>query len=151
MDSEFTTLEITALAIAFIGCFSLPTLLGLWLSKFRLLWMLQGLLIFVIVSPLMLIHALDLMLIVLVNAFLVLIGWKSWHWWQQRKVERHDNSAQKPWFQMRLQDSLAAFVLLAVVAAVLAQTRDIHIWIDDSNAIAWGALQCLGIGAAAAI
>jgi len=151
VNVEITGLGLTALGLAAIGCFSLPTLIGLWLSKSRWHWVLQALVIFAIASPLMLIRAFDLMLIVLVNAFLVLICSRLWRRWQRGISETSDDSAENPWFQLRIQDGLAAFVLLAIIAAMLAQAYKVGALAGHTSSYLPEVLQCLSIGAAAAI
>ena len=151
MDGEISIQEIASLGLAIVGCFSLPTLLGLWLSQLRLHWLWQTLLIVATASPLILICAFDLMLIILVNALLVLVCSKLWQGWQERSAKSSDDAGKKSWFQVRLQDALAAFILLAVVAAMLAQTPKANVWGNDPSTVFWGVSQCLIIGAAAAV
>ena len=151
MGSQITPFGITALGLAVIGCFSLPTLLGLWLAKSRLHWVFPSLLILAIASPLMTIRAFDLMLIVIVNAWSVFICSRFWLRRQNRKQETVDTSIQQPRFQFKLHDGLAAFLILAVIAAMWAQIEPVLVLNSGANTIFWGVCQCVLIGLAAAI
>ena len=151
MDFEISVFKLTAFGLAVLGCFSLPTLIGLWIAQSRLHWILQASIIFAIASPLMLIRAFDLMLIVLANGFLVLIGGKLGHWWEQRNSESSGKSCHRPWFQLGLLDGLFAFVLMAVVAAMFAQAQQAPVLNSDASGLSLGILTQFAIGAAAAI
>ena len=74
MNLQPLAVNLVAFCFAVIGCCSLPTLSALWLSKSRLHWLLQLLLIVVLAWPLTLVRAYDLLLIILVAGFSLLIG-----------------------------------------------------------------------------
>ena len=113
---EFATFVfwVAIFSLAVIGCFSLPTLFAYWISKSRLPWLFQSLLIVMVVCPLALVRAYDLMLALIVAGFLVLIGARVVRRRRKRDLESAVLSTKAPRLQLRLKDFVAAFVLFGI-------------------------------------
>ena len=150
---EFATFVfwVAIFSLAVIGCFSLPTLFAYWISKSRLPWLFQSLLIVMVVCPLALVRAYDLMLALIVAGFLVLIGARVFRRRRKRDLESAVLSTKAPRLQLRLKDFVAAFVLFGIFAALAARVNQDHVWSSDVTANFLGVIQCVLIGAAIAI
>ena len=150
---EFATFVfwVAIFSLAVIGCFSLPTLFAYWISKSRLPWLFQSLLIVMVVCPLALVRAYDLMLALIVAGFLVLIGARVVRRRRKRDLESAVLSTKAPRLQLRLKDFVAAFVLFGIFAALAARVNQDHVWSSDVTANFLGVIQCVLIGAAIAI
>ena len=146
--------QLAAFGLAAVGTLSLPILLALLLAKSRLHWLFQSLPIFALACPLIFVEAFDLMLIVLVAAFSVLICSNIWQWRLAKKLESESGSPEVSHGQRRLQlglkDGFAAFVLLGVVAAMLAQTFDANVWAAEPGPLAATVCHCIVTGVAIA-
>ena len=150
---EFATFVfwVAIFSLAVIGCFSLPTLFAYWISKSRLPWLFQSLLIVMVACPLALVRAYDLMLALIVAGFLVLIGARVVRRRRKRDLESAVLSTKAPRLQLRLKDFVAAFVLFGIFAALAARVNQDHVWSSDVTANFLGVIQCVLIGAAIAI
>ena len=150
MGFELTAFGLAVFCFALIGCFSIPTLFALWLSKSRLHWLFQSLLILATASTLVVVRAYDLMLIVLVASYSVLTC--SWLiQYRSAKTKPDASITQQPRFQLDLKDIAATFVLLGSFAALLAHANRNHVWSDDLATNCFSVIQCVVIGLAVAI
>ena len=154
MEFQLAAFKVAAFCLAAVGTLSLPVLLALILAKSRLHWLFQSLPIFAVACPLIFVGAFDLMLIVLVAAFSVLICSNIWQRRLAKKLESANaslaGSPEQPRIQMGLKDGFAVFVLLGVLAALLAQSIDADIWAGNPGPIALGLCRCILIGGAIA-
>ena len=149
MGFELTAFGLAVFCFALIGCFSIPTLFALWLSKSRLHWLFQSLLILATASTLVVVRAYDLMLIILVASYSVLMySWFIQH--RSAKTKPKPSITQQPCFQLDLKDIAATFVLLGSFAALLAHANRNHVWSDDLATNCFSVIQCVVIGLAVA-
>ena len=136
MNLQPLAVNLVAFCFAVIGCCSLPTLSALWLSKSRLHWLLQLLLIVVLAWPLTLVRAYDLLLIILVAGFSLLIGSRFVQKRRLRKLNsdllsRQQMVNKQPRFQFGLSDFVEMFVLLASLAALVGQANRDNLWTEE--------------------
>lgn len=136
MNLQPLAVNLVAFCFAVIGCCSLPTLSALWLSKSRLHWLLQLLLIVVLAWPLTLVRAYDLLLIILVAGFSLLIGSRFVQKRRLRKLNsdllpRQQMVNKQPRFQFGLSDFVGMFVWLASLAALVGQANRDNLWTEE--------------------
>ncbi len=151
MSIQLTAFDLTTFCFALIGCFSIPTLFALWLSKTRLHWLFQSLLILAMGSTLTVVRAYDLMLMVLAAGYSVLTC--SWliQYRQKIKTKPAPSTTQQPRFQLDLKDIAAAFVLLGSFAALLAHANRNYVWTDDLATNCSSVIYCALIGLTVAV
>ena len=153
MESQLAAFKLAAFGLAAVGTLSLPVLLALLLAKSRLHWLFQALPILLVALPLAFVRAFDLMLIVLVAGFSVLICSNLW----QRRLEKLEpeygdpgDSLEQPRFQLGLKDGFSVFVVLGVLAAMVAQSIDAGVWAGEPGPISLVVCRCILIGWAVA-
>jgi len=156
VNLEPWTVNLVAFCFAVLGCCSLPVLVALWLSKSRLHWLIQSLLIVVLAWPLTLVRGYDLLLIVLVTGFSVLIGsWAVQHR-RREKLESDTLPSQQAGkdrtrFQFGLSGFGGMFVLLGSFAALLGQANRDQVWTEDLVQDLLVVMRCVLMGVAVAI
>ena len=144
--------KLVGIQLALLGVLSLPTLFALFVSRTRLYWLFQALLIVVFAIPLMLVRAYDLMLVVSFASLLVYVFSKIW---QQRQAssesQKSENAIWASHLQVGVKDGLAAFVFLSVLLALVTYAIETSPTTLFEGSVFFGVLQCVFIGTAIAV